>query len=91
MDIAGHKTLSADGAIKASGGAIVAVVLTAGSDAATVILYDNLSAASGIVLCTLKCAANTSVIFTPCLPYAASKGIYADLSGTGPEVTVVFL
>lgn len=89
--LAGHKNLSADGVIKNNPGALVAVVLTGGSDAATVVLYDNASAASGVVLCTLKVAANTSITFTPSRPYAASNGIYADLTGTNPEVTVVFL
>jgi len=90
MDIAAHKTLTADGVVKSGPGALVAVALSGGTDAATVVLYDN-TAASGTVLCTLKAGANESVIFTPALPYAFAKSCYADLSGTGPEVTVVYL
>jgi len=90
MDIAAHKTLTADGAVKSGPGALVAVALSGGTDAATVVLYDN-TAASGTVLCTLKAAANESAVFTPALPYAFAKGCYADLTGTGPEVTVVYL
>lgn len=87
---AAHKTLTADGAVKTGPGALVAVVLTGGSDQASVVLYDN-TAASGTVLCMLTVAANSSGDFAPCLPYVFSKGIYADLSGTNPSVTVVFL
>ncbi len=90
MQIAAHKTLTADGAAKSGPGALVAVALAGGTDAATVVLYDN-TAASGTVLCTLKAAANESAVFTPALPYAFAKGCYADLTGTGPEVTVVYL
>lgn len=90
MDIAAHKTLTADGAVKNGPGVLVAVVVTGGTDAATVVLYDN-TAASGTVLCTLKAGANESAVFTPALPYAFAKGCYADLTGTGPEVTVVYL
>lgn len=90
MEIAAHSRLTADGQVKSGPGALVAVVLTAGTDLATVTLYDN-TAASGTVLCTLKAAANSSVVFTPARPYAFAKGCYADLSGTGPEVTVVYL
>jgi len=32
-----------------------------------------------------------SAIFTQALSYAFAKSCYADLSGTGPEVTVVYL
>jgi len=90
MDIAAHKTLTADGAVKSGPGALVAVALTGGTDTATVVLYDN-TAASGTILCTLKAAANESAIFTLALPYAFAKGCYADLTGTGPEATVVYL
>lgn len=89
--IAGHITLAASGIVKATGGAVVAVQLTAAADAASVILYDNPSAGSGVVLATLKAAIGASVVFCPTLPYAASKGIYATITGTAPSVTVLFL
>jgi hypothetical protein len=76
--------------VKSGPGALVAVALTAGSDGATATLYDN-TAASGTVLVTLKAAANGSAVFTPAAPYAFAKGCYADLTGTGPAVTVVYL
>jgi hypothetical protein len=82
---------TSDGAVKAAGGALAAVVLTGGSAAATVDLYDNPSAASGSKLITLKCAANTSVTFCPAFPVVASIGIYADLTGTGAQVFVAYM
>ena len=89
--IAGHITLAASGIVKATGGAVVAILLTAGSDDASVILYDNPSAGSGIVLAKVKAPLNQSAGFCPAFPYAASKGIYATITGTDPSVMVVFL
>lgn len=82
---------TSDGAVKASGGQLVSVVLTGGSDAATVVLYNNPSAASGTVIVTLKAAINTTVVFTPAAPIVCSAGIYADLTGTGPLVYVSYI
>lgn len=81
--------ITADGAVKSAPGALCSVVLTGGSDAATLVLYDN-TAASGSKLVTLKAAANTSVVYAPAQPVAAGKGIYADISGTGPAAYVSY-
>jgi len=91
IEIAGHTTLAASGVAKARGGALVAVLLTAAGDAASVILYDNPSAGSGVVLATLKAGIGLTVVFCPAVPYAAASGIYATITGTAPSVTVVFL
>lgn len=91
MTIAGHLTLGASGVIKATGGSLVAILLTAGADAASVTLYDNPSAGSGVVLGVVKAPISQSAGFCPALPYAASKGIYATITGTTPSVTVIFL
>lgn len=91
MGPAGHKRLNASGAVKASGGALVAFQITGGGDAATVTLYDNPSAGSGVILGKLSVAAGISDDFCPCMPYAFSKGCYATITGTTPEVVVVFL
>jgi len=88
---AAHAAVAADGIVKAANGQLVGATLTAGSDTATLILYDNASAASGTKLATLKAAANTTASFTPAVPYVATKGIYADIDGTGPVATVVYL
>lgn len=70
---------------------LVGVVLAAGSGAdATLILYDNTSAATPI-LCTLAAAQKTSASFTPSVPIAFSKGVYADIGGSGAVATVVYL
>ena len=82
--------VTADGAIKAAPGALCSVVLTGGSDAATLVLYDNASAASGTVLLTLKAAAATSIVFTPAQAAAVGKGIYADITGTAAAAYVAF-
>jgi len=91
VHIAAHVDVAGDKIVKAANGALVGVVLSAGSANATLILYDNASAASGTVLCKLTALANSSVQFTPSQPYVASAGIYADIGGTGANATVVFL
>lgn len=88
---AAHKRLNASGVVKASGGSLVAFQITGGDDAATVTLYDNASEASGTILGKLSVAANVSDDFCPCIPYVFAQGCYAAITGTTPEVTVVFL
>jgi len=83
--------VTADAVVKASPGALVAVVLTAAGDQATIVLYDNASAASGTKLATLKAAANTTVSWTPPSPQVVSLGIFADVTGTTPEATVLYI
>lgn len=66
-------------------------VLSDGTNVATVILYDNPSAASGTVLAKVICAAGTRTahaVFEN--PVKASTGIYADVSGTGAEYIVTY-
>lgn len=91
MEVAGHVTLAASGVVKGRGGALVAVQLTAAADAASVILYDNPTTGSGVVLATVKAGIGLTVAFCPAVPYAAASGIYATVTGTAPSVTVVFL
>lgn len=83
-----EKTSSA--AVKSTPGMLCGVVLTGGSDAASVIIYDN-TAGSGTILLTLKAAANTSIIWTPAQPVSAGTGIYAALTGTSPAVDVSYV
>jgi len=91
MLIAAHADVTEDGAVKSGTGDLVGVLLTAGSAAATLILYDNASEASGTVLASLKAGANTIASWTPVLPYPFANGCYADIGGTGAEATVVYL
>lgn len=62
------------------------LVLTAGSDAATVVLREGGS--GGTVRLTVKAAANTSVP-VPLWDTYFGEGVHATLTGTGPEVAVV--
>lgn len=81
------KEITADGAVKATSGGLVSVLLTAGdSAAATLVLYDN-SAASGTVVATLKAAQATSVQWSPAAPVAFSL-LYADITGAGAAAYV---
>ena len=86
-----HADVSGDGIVKASAGQVVAVHLTAAATTATLILYDNASAASGTVLAQLSAPTLETVSFCPAIPYVATAGIYADITGTGANATVVFL
>lgn len=88
---AGHVDLTATAAVKASNGALVACVLTAGSDTATLILQDDPDSADGTVLVNLSAVANTSVTFSPSLAIAFANGCFASLTGTSPNATVVYV
>ena len=64
-----------------------------GTNACSVVLYDNASAASGIVLAKVSIGAASlktteEVVFTN--PVRASNGIYADVTGTGAGYIVYF-
>ncbi len=86
-----HLNLTADSVIKAAAGQLVACVLTGGSAAATLTLYDNATIASGTVLAVIKAPVNTSFAWAPPTSYVAANGIFADIAGTGADATVVFL
>ncbi len=86
-----HVDVAADKVVKAAGGQLVAVHLTAAATTATLTLYDNASAASGTVLAKLSAPTLETVPFCPAIPYVATNGIYADIGGTGANATVVFL
>ena len=83
---------SADGIIATGRSRVNAVTLiTDGTNAANVILYDNASAASGLVLAKVSAAGaqNTvHVIFEN--PVITENGIYADVTGTGANYIVYF-
>jgi hypothetical protein len=77
------KQVSATGDVTGAGRFLQSVVLTAGSDAATLLVKDG---SGGATRLTLKAAANTSVPWTSGDPdgVAFSATIHATLSGTGP-------
>jgi len=81
--------VAATAAIKSGPTALHSVILTGGSDAATVILYNN-TAGSGTVICKLAAAAGTTVSWSPPKPLNCQVGIYATITGTAPSVTVAY-
>ena len=86
----GEKTTS--GVIKASAGYLGGiVVLTDGTNDATVILYDNASAGSGTKLLEVSVpgANNYGEIFPP-LAITFTNGCYASISGTGASCIVYY-
>lgn len=77
--------------IKSGPGQLTSVTLTAGSDAATAILYDN-TAASGTVIVKLACAAaNTTAHVDLSRPFVFSTGCHVALTGTAPSVTIGYI
>lgn len=84
---------SADAAISAIGGYLHGVYLISdATNVAAITIYDNASAASGVVLAKLSIPATTTapqfIIFNH--PISANKGIFADVSGTGANYIVYY-
>lgn len=80
-----RKTSSA--LIKTGPGGVHSIVLAAGSDTATLIIYDN-TAGSGTVICELSAVANTSE--SAVLDVTFSTGLYMALTGTAPSGMVSY-
>jgi len=76
--------------VKSGPGEITGVILTAGSDTATLILYDN-TAGSGTVILNLSAVANTSVTLDLSHPAAFGKGCYAVTTGAAENASVFYL
>jgi hypothetical protein len=76
------KPLTADAVVSAVPCFLSAVLLTAGSDTATIILYDNATTTSGTIVAKLSATANTTASFTPNNPVNCKVGLYADVGGT---------
>ena len=83
-------SIAASAVVKASQGRLLNAVLAAGSDTATLIIYDDPDSADGTVLLELSAVANTtaSVEFTDRTARLASTGLYAALTGTAPRATI---
>ena len=82
----------ADAVIQTGRNRINAITLLGnGTDAATLIVYDNASGASGLVLAKVTPLATdkfTHIIFEN--PVVAENGIYADVTGTGAEYIIYY-
>ena len=85
------KATQASAAIRSGPGALAGVLLTAGSDAASVTIYDNASAASGDKLAVVKAAANSSAAWSPPDAQICSSGLYAEVTGTTPDIFITYL
>ncbi len=84
--------LTADTAVLSAPGRLLSVQLIAdGTNAATLIIYDNTSAA-GTVLAKLSLAATGTYqdAHLPAEGFACNKGIYADVTGTGAAFIIGF-
>lgn len=68
------------------------VVVTDGTNAATIIVYDNASAASGTVLAKVLVpgASGYGVVQIPDQGIEAINGIYCSVSGTGAAAVVYY-
>ena len=84
------KALTASGAVRSGPGALAGVLITGGADAASVTIYDN-TAGSGTKLAVVKAAINTTAVWTPSQPQVCSKGLYATITGTTPDVFITYL
>lgn len=82
-----YKNTGTSAAVRTGPGTLHSVVLAAGSDAATLIVYDN-TAGSGTVICKLAAVANGGA--SAVLDVAFSKGLYAALTGTGPSASLAY-
>lgn len=82
---------SADAAISTISGRLLGLYLIAdGTNAATLTVYDNASAASGTVLCKISIPAGQTYndSHLPGEGVVVNNGIYADVSGTGAQYIV---
>lgn len=85
---------TADAAITAIGGYLHGVMLeNDGTNASSVIIYDNATAASGVILAKVLLPASSTVLnyyVTFNHPITANKGIFADVTGTGAAYIVYY-
>lgn len=79
--------LAASALIKTGPGVIHTVTLTGGSDAATVVLGDEVATAGDSII-ALAAAAGVSA--SAVLDVAFGVGLYATITGTAPKVTVSY-
>jgi hypothetical protein len=93
MSVTSSGIKSSDGVIYAGPCKLVSVqVIADGTNAATSILYDNATAASGTAVSKLAVDATlVEASFCPPVPIQCNNGLYLDLGGTGCEVIVSFL
>jgi hypothetical protein len=82
-----YTCLAASALIKTGPGIIHTVTLTGGSDAATVVLGDEVATAGDTIIAL---AAAAGVTASAVLDVAFGVGLYATITGTAPKVTVSY-
>lgn len=70
-------------------GELAGVVLAAGSADATVKIYDSATTTTTKQILSLAALAKTSVVVTPPTSLVVGAGVYAVISGTEAEVTIL--
>lgn len=80
--------LAASALVKTGPGVVYAVTLTGGSDAASVILYDNTTGSGTQVWATVKAAAGATVHVDLPGGVVFGTGCYATITGTTPSIAV---
>lgn len=85
---------TADAAITAIGGYLHGIMLeNDGTNACNVIIYDNATAASGLILAKVALPASSTILtqyVTFNNPVSANKGIFVDVTGTGAAYIVYY-
>lgn len=89
LDKASWVTIASTAVVKATPATLIAVALTATSDTATAIVYDN-ATTTGTVVLKLSPAANTTATFCPGVGLPMANGIYVAITGTTPSCTLVY-
>jgi hypothetical protein len=82
-----YSYLAASALIKTGPGVLHSVTLTGGSDAATVVLGDEVATAGDSII-ALAAAAGVSA--SAILDVAFGVGLYATITGTAPKITVSY-
>lgn len=86
--------LSADAAVCATGSRVHSVTLISdGTNACSVVVYDNATSASGAVLAKLVLPASSGspeFFVHDSNPISANKGIFVDVTGTGAAYIVTY-
>jgi hypothetical protein len=89
--MANRYSVTAESALVKTGpGVLYQAVLSGGSDAATLILYDNAAGSGSQICATIKAAAGTTVTVDFGDGVVFGVGLYAALTGTTPSASVVW-
>ena len=88
--LTGWRVLAASDIVHAAPCVLHGVSFTSGVLGDSVTLYAAQSADSARKIATVKCEATHTKSWAPPSPLALSSGLYIEVSGTSPEVTVFF-